>query len=85
MNQVDGSGIEQIDSSGNQIDQEDNALANQVGDVTKVIQTMSNKVVNESAAACDAYNKFSNCVSSGSKDAGDEVNDEIKTVEKQKN
>lgn len=70
-------GIDQVDGSGDKIDQEDDTLANQVEEISTILNTLSNNIVNETETICEASNKLSNGVPCGFKDVGNKLNEEI--------
>ena len=70
--------IEHVDCPGDKIEEEDDASANQVEEITKVLNTVSNDIANKAAGARDDSNKLWNIVPRGFKDAGNKLNDLIK-------
>ena len=72
-------GIDQVEGSGDKIDQENDALAKQIEKISTIPNTLSNNIVNETETTCEASNKLSNGVSCSVKDTGNKLNEEIQT------
>ena len=72
-------GIDQVEGSGDKINQENDALAKQIEKISTILNTLSNNIVNETETTCEASNKLSNGVSCSVKDTGNKLNEEIQT------